>query len=70
MSNKTTSDELIPCRDCGCVYPEGQIVAFNDDGTRSCEECSLICELCSKPHYQCTGFDEETRSCAACREVF
>lgn len=56
MSNKNR------CTVCG----DTKMGPLNSEG--QCEDCSLICEVCSKPHYDCNGFDDDNRICYDCAE--
>jgi hypothetical protein len=51
------------CKGCGDMAP---VAAMNMD--MHCEDCSLICEVCSKPHYNCKDFNYEQHACGTCIE--
>jgi hypothetical protein len=59
-------NDRMNCRDCGESFPENQMVAFNDDETRSCEDCSKVCEICFEPHYSKPDFIENEGAHAGC----
>lgn len=56
----------IQCRDCGESYSENQMVAFNDDETRSCADFRAICEICRQPHHSKPDFIENEGVHAGC----
>jgi len=53
--------KLVNCNECGSPTP---ISSVNNLG--HCEECSMICELCAKPYYQCKDYDYDTKVCGPC----